>query len=197
MRLDQLDAQAPVWGPQASARAHLGEPTAATASAQDQQFASLASHWPRPALLGSGLRGRLAVGLTTDFSYRIHIMKIAIPLTGGRLSDHFGHCEQFALIEMDPVSKQILAQTLVVPPPHEPGVLPRWLHQQGVQAVIAGGMGRRALDLFAQNDIAVHAGTAGGAPEELARAFVNGGLGGGTPSCGHDHTHCSDPHAAH
>ena len=33
-------------------------------------------------------------------------MKIAIPLTAGRLSDHFGHCEQFALIEADPVSKR-------------------------------------------------------------------------------------------
>ena len=89
------------------------------------------------------------------------MMKIAIPLSEGRLSAHFGHCEQFALIEVDPVSKQILAQTLVVPPPHEPGLLPRWLHQQGVQVVIAGGMGRRALDLFAQNGIAVHAGARG------------------------------------
>jgi predicted Fe-Mo cluster-binding NifX family protein len=116
-------------------------------------------------------------------------MKIAIPLTAGRLSAHFGHCEQFALIEADPASKQILNQTLVVPPPHEPGLLPRWLHQQGVQAVIAGGMGRRALDLFAQNGIAVHAGAGGDTPEDVTKAFLNGTLGGGTPTCGHDHDH--------
>jgi predicted Fe-Mo cluster-binding NifX family protein len=120
-------------------------------------------------------------------------MKIAIPLTGGRLSDHFGHCEHFALIEADLVSRQILAQSLVVPPPHEPGLLPRWLHQQGVQVVIAGGMGRRALDLFAQNGIAVHAGASGDTPDNVARAFLNGALNGGTPTCGHDHehTHCT------
>ena len=121
-------------------------------------------------------------------------MKIAIPLTAGRLSDHFGHCEQFALIEADAASKRILTETIVVPPPHEPGLLPRWLHQQGVQVVIAGGMGRRALDLFAQNGIAVHAGAAGGTPQSLAEAFVNGRLVGGSPSCGHnhDHSHCQD-----
>ena len=123
-------------------------------------------------------------------------MKIAIPLTAGRLSDHFGHCEQFALVEADPVSKQILAQALIVPPPHEPGVLPRWLHQQGVQVVIAGGMGRRALDLFAQNSIAVHAGTRGDTPENLALSYVSGRPGGGTPTCSHDHSHCSDTQAA-
>ena len=119
-------------------------------------------------------------------------MKIAIPLTGGRLSDHFGHCEQFALIEADLVSRQIVTRALVEPPPHEPGVLPRWLHEQGVQVVIAGGMGRRALDSFAQNGIAVQAGSAGAAPESLAQSYVNGGLGDGLPGCGHNHHQCSE-----
>ena len=129
-------------------------------------------------------------------------MKIAIPLTARRLSGHFGHCEQFALIEADPASKQILNQTLVTPPPHEPGVLPRWLHDQGVQVVIAGGMGRRALDLFAQNGIAVHAGAPGETPENVARAFLGGALSGSSPTCGHDrggrHGHgCHEAGAAH
>ena len=120
-------------------------------------------------------------------------MKIAIPLVAGRLSEHFGHCEQFALIEADPAAKQILNQTRVVPPPHEPGLLPRWLQQQGVQVIIAGGMGQRALDLFVQNGIAVHAGTTGATPEDLAQAWLSGALGDATPTCGHggggDHQH--------
>jgi len=112
-------------------------------------------------------------------------MKIAIPLVAGRLSEHFGHCEQFALIDADLESKHIVSQTRVVPPPHEPGVLPRWLHEQGAKVIIAGGMGRRALDLFIQNDIAVHTGIAGATPEELAHAFLTGALGDTTPTCGH------------
>ena len=112
-------------------------------------------------------------------------MKIAIPLSAGQLAEHFGHCEQFALIEADPASKQIVSQTRVVPPPHEPGLLPRWLHEQGVQVIIAGGMGRRALDLFTQNGIAVHAGATGRTPEDLTQAWLTGTLGSATPTCGH------------
>lgn len=112
-------------------------------------------------------------------------MKIAIPLVAGRLSEHFGHCEQFALIETDLESRQMVSQTRMVPPPHAPGVLPRWLHEQGAKVIIAGGMGRRALDLFIQNGIAVHTGIAGASPEELAHAFLTGALGDTTPTCGH------------
>jgi predicted Fe-Mo cluster-binding NifX family protein len=121
-------------------------------------------------------------------------MKIAIPLTAGRLSAHFGHCEQFAMIEADPASKQIINRDLVNPPPHEPGVLPRWLHEQGVQVVIAGGMGPRALDLFAQEGIAVHAGTPGDTPGDLAQAFLNNTLSSAAPTCGHDRGHHGHGH---
>ena len=116
-------------------------------------------------------------------------MKIAIPLTAGRLSAHFGHCEQFALVEVDSATKQVRQQTLVTPPPHEPGLLPRWLAEQGVEVVIAGGMGRRALDLFAENKIAVHGAAAADSTEALVRAFLDQTLGNTEPTCGHDHTH--------
>ena len=120
-------------------------------------------------------------------------MKIAIPLTAGRLSSHFGHCEQFAIVDVDQAVCKIPGQALDTPPPHEPGLLPRWLKEQGVQVVIAGGMGRRALDLFAENGIAVHAGRAEAAVEDLVTALLQGSLGGEAPTCGHDHdhTHCA------
>jgi len=31
-------------------------------------------------------------------------MKIAIPLAGGKLSAHFGHCQEFAIIDADPAT---------------------------------------------------------------------------------------------
>ena len=37
-------------------------------------------------------------------------MKIAIPVTGGRLSAHFGHCERFALIDVDTAERKILSR---------------------------------------------------------------------------------------
>jgi Mrp family chromosome partitioning ATPase/predicted Fe-Mo cluster-binding NifX family protein len=111
------------------------------------------------------------------------MLKIAIPLAGGRLADHFGHCEQFALIDANPDSKTIVKTTQITPPPHEPGLLPRWLHQQGVQVIIAGGMGQRALTLFAENGIAVKSGASGKTPEELAKSFLEGNLTSGPSAC--------------
>ncbi len=69
-------------------------------------------------------------------------MKIAIPVADGRLCMHFGHCEQFAMVDVDPVEKKILSKTFLTPPPHEPGLLPRWLAEKGATCIIAGGMGR-------------------------------------------------------
>lgn len=108
---------------------------------------------------------------------------LAVPLTGGRLSDHFGHCEQFAIIDVDPVSKTILHTARVTPPPHEPGLLPRWLHEQGVKVIIAGGMGQRALDLFAQNGITVKGGRPEGTAKELVQAFLEGSLASLSNGC--------------
>ena len=52
-------------------------------------------------------------------------MKIAIPTADGRLCMHFGHSEQFALVEVEPDSSTIVGTAWLTPPLHEPGVLPR------------------------------------------------------------------------
>ena len=80
-------------------------------------------------------------------------MKFAIPLAEGKLTAHFGHCREFALVEVE--DAKIKTKETLEPPPHEPGALPRWLHEIGTDVIIAGGMGARALDLFAQNGIKV------------------------------------------
>lgn len=63
--------------------------------------------------------------------------KVALPLAEGRLCNHFGHCEQFAVIRVQ--EGLIDGKELHTPPPHEPGVLPRWLGELGVNLIIAGG----------------------------------------------------------
>ena len=112
-------------------------------------------------------------------------MKIAIPLAEGHLSMHFGHCEQFAIMTVDAQDKKILETETLIPPPHEPGVLPRWLHELGAEVIIAGGMGQRAQQLFAQNDITVMVGAAAETPETLASAYLNGTLQTGDNICDH------------
>lgn len=112
-------------------------------------------------------------------------MKIAIPLADGRLCLHFGHCEQFVLLEVDPQARCVVSKQYLVPPPHEPGLLPRWLHEQGADVIIAGGMGQRALQLFAQNGIEVIVGAAGGEPDEIAVSYLAGTLKAGANVCDH------------
>lgn len=112
-------------------------------------------------------------------------MKIAVPLAAGRLCMHFGHCEQFALVDVAENDGNALQTTLVTPPPHEPGLLPRWLHEQGVDLVIAGGMGHRAQQIFGQSGINVVVGAPAETPETLVAAYLNGSLQCGGNTCDH------------
>jgi len=113
------------------------------------------------------------------------MIKIAIPLANNELCMHFGHCEQFAIIDADEQAKKIVKTELVTPPPHEPGLLPRWLGAKGVNLIIAGGMGGRAQDLFAAQNIKVLTGAPVGAPEKLIAAFFADKLELGTNTCDH------------
>jgi len=113
------------------------------------------------------------------------VMRYAVPLYNGVLSAHFGHCEEFALVDVDPDTKTVTGVTKMKPPAHEPGVLPAWLSQNGVKIVIAGGMGRRAQDLFNESGIEVLVGAQETAPEELVQAHLNGTLETGGNICDH------------
>lgn len=112
-------------------------------------------------------------------------MKIAIPTANGLLCMHFGHCEQFAFVTVDPDSKSVIGTELLTPPPHEPGVLPKWVAEQGGHLVIAGGMGQRAQELFIQNQVQVLVGAPADTPENLAIAYLNGSLQAGQNVCDH------------
>ncbi len=113
------------------------------------------------------------------------VMKIAIPLADGKLCMHFGHCAQFALLAVDEKAKKIADKQLLTPPPHEPGVLPRWLHEQGATVIIAGGMGQRAQALFAESGIKVVVGAPAETPEKLVSQYLAGTLVSGANVCDH------------
>ncbi len=113
------------------------------------------------------------------------MVKIAIPLAEGKLCMHFGHCEEFAIIDADEKSKKIVKEERVVPPPHEPGVLPKWLGEMGVTLVIAGGMGERARNLFSSSGVEVLTGAPADEPDRLVMNFFDGHLRLGENVCDH------------
>lgn len=113
--------------------------------------------------------------------------KIAIPLENGVLSAHFGHCEQFAMLEV--VNNEITVVTEITPPQHEPGLYPKWIAQFGVTDVIAGGMGQKAINLFHAENINVFVGAPADSAKKLVTDFLANKLTLNANYCNHDENH--------
>jgi len=109
--------------------------------------------------------------------------KIAIPTTNGILSAHFGHCEKFAIYEVD--NNQIVKENFVSPPLHEPGSHPAFLRNLGCNTIIAGGMGVKAQQLFQQNNIEVIIGLQSDNLKGLVEAYISDELESKDNLCDH------------
>jgi len=108
---------------------------------------------------------------------------LVVPVSEGKLSSHFGHCKQFAFIEIQ--HGEIAKTEMLTPPAHEPGVLPRWLNEQGADIVIASGMGEKAQQLLEENGIEVIIGVPMDSPESLTNQYLSGTLVTGANVCDH------------
>lgn len=110
-------------------------------------------------------------------------MKIAIPLTNGELSSHFGHCEKFAVYHIE--AGKISQEEIIDPPAHEPGSHPKFLHELGVSVVIAGGMGIKAQELMHENGIEVIIGVCPLPLTQIIEMYIQNKLEGGDNRCDH------------
>ena len=118
-------------------------------------------------------------------------MRIAVADDGGMVSEHFGHCRNYAIFLKDGGS--VTKEEDLASPGHEPGKLPLFLASHGVDLVIAGGMGPRAVELFHQNNIEVLLGASGDV-NDVVQSFVTGTLEAGESTCHHtvEEPHHSD-----
>ncbi|MBW1839761.1 MAG: P-loop NTPase [Deltaproteobacteria bacterium] len=108
---------------------------------------------------------------------------LAVPVAAGKLSSHFGHCEEFALVETE--NGKIKGKSMHTPPPHEPGALPKWLNEMGAGIIIAGGMGSSAQVLFNEFGIKVIMGAPMDTPESLVNQYLSNSLVIGDNICDH------------
>lgn len=160
-------------------------------------------HWHRITGLPGWKRAQLGLPAFGDADCTTHLaesqlseadanplnMKIAIPTEDGHLHEHFGGCRQFAVVEVDEQTRELIRTEIVPAPEHQPGLFPRWLRAQGVAVVIVGGVGRRALANFAQHGITVRAGLPGESLEAQVTALLEGRLTQSPEDCGQDHDH--------
>ncbi len=125
-------------------------------------------------------------------------MKIAISTDGGRVSEHFGRCPEFTILKIE--DGKVAGREVIPNPGHHPGFLPKFFHEMGVEAIVAGGMGFRAQQLFDEMGIKPVMGVTGSL-EEVTRQLIAGTLKGGESLCqpgggrgyGIDKTECDHP----
>jgi predicted Fe-Mo cluster-binding NifX family protein len=117
---------------------------------------------------------------------------IAIPLEGNLLSEHFGHCQSFAYVNVE--NNQITNITMMEPPEHQPGTFPRWVASNGATDVIAGGMGPKAVDLFTEAGVNVFVGAPKDNPTNLVNNFLAGKLTLSANYCDHHGEGNGDAH---
>ena len=113
------------------------------------------------------------------------VMRFAVPTSDGLLCPHFGHCQEFTLIDVDKASKRVLNMTIIPAPEHEPGLLPAWLADKGASHIIAGGMGSKAQQLFTEQGVSVVTGAPMVEPETVVRQFLDDALVTGENVCDH------------
>jgi predicted Fe-Mo cluster-binding NifX family protein len=112
-------------------------------------------------------------------------MIIGIPTNDRKVVEsHFGHCKEFALYDIE--DGKIVATNYVTPPPHAPGVIPKFLAEQKVNVIICGGMGQMAINLFKENGIEVILGAVGSVEKNL-QEFIKGELMSTGVACEHKH----------
>ena len=121
-------------------------------------------------------------------------MKIAIPTLDGKLCAHFGHCETFSFVEINPETKEIMEIYSGVP---EEGISCQcagWIAEQGTEIVLAGGMGGRPMMMFEQLGIQVISGCPELPIQDIVKQFLDNSLVIGENSCNHGEDHVCHGH---
>jgi predicted Fe-Mo cluster-binding NifX family protein len=104
----------------------------------------------------------------------------------GRVAGHFGRCPAYVVVEA--LGQEIRGSRVVANPhveTHQPGQVPRFIQGLGVEAILAGGMGPRAVAMFAEYGIDVATGLVG-TVRDVVGGYLRGEVAGTVP-CGHDH----------
>jgi ATP-binding protein involved in chromosome partitioning len=164
------------------------DPKLAEACDNGQAFVQYFAESPTAAIVRNIIRPIAVLDYKTDRTLenkQENHMRIALSLAEGKLTMHFGHCAHFALVDVDTSTKKILKREDIAAPPHEPGLLPPWLAERGVNMIIAGGMGQRAHGLFAEQGIDVIVGAPAETPEKLVSDYLAGTLMAGENVCDH------------
>ena len=98
-------------------------------------------------------------------NWEVHAMKIAVTYENGQVFQHFGHCAQFKIYDVE--DGQVRASQVVSAGGSGHGALAGFLQAQGADTLICGGIGGGARTALAQAGIRLFPGVAGEADQAV------------------------------
>jgi len=107
-------------------------------------------------------------------------LRIAISTDSVFVSEHFGRCPSFTIVDIE--DGRVANTKVLENPGHQPGAIPQFLHQKGVNCIVAGSMGLRARGFFDETGIQAFLGVTGKV-QDVIGALLNGTLEGGESLC--------------
>ncbi len=107
-------------------------------------------------------------------------MKYAISTDGDEVCPHFGRAPHFTIINIK--DNKLIDKNLLTNPGHTIGSIPKFISDQGVNCMITGGMGHRAVQFFNQYAIDVIVGISGKINYVIEK-ILDGTLEGGESIC--------------
>lgn len=132
-----------------------------------------------------------------------HLVRVAVSADDGTgldsiVSPHFGRCPYYILVDLDGCEvEQVAAVENPYYNRHQPGQVPQFIRDQGVDVMLTGGMGRRAIGFFEQYGIEAVTGAVGTVGRSLEQ-YLGGGLQTSEP-CREsiEHAHEGETDVAH
>lgn len=118
-------------------------------------------------------------------------MRLAIATENGAVAAHFGRCPLYTLVDLEDGTE--VSRTTIENPGHEPGRIPALLNDHDADIVVAGGMGRKAQQLFDSMGIAQIVGVQGPI-DAVVSGCLDGTLEGGESLCSHGDGHGGPDH---
>ncbi|HUM83429.1 MAG TPA: NifB/NifX family molybdenum-iron cluster-binding protein [Lachnospiraceae bacterium] len=112
-------------------------------------------------------------------------MRIAVTYENGKIFQHFGHCEEFRIYETK--DNAIESARTVYTEGSGHGALAGFLKNQGVEALICGGIGGGARQALDEAGILLYPGAAGDADEAVQGLLSQTLVYNPNEMCGHHH----------
>jgi predicted Fe-Mo cluster-binding NifX family protein len=110
-----------------------------------------------------------------------------------QVAHHFGRCPHFVFVNVE--EGKVTAFEVIDNPfysNHQPGQVPAFIHEQGAEVMVSGGIGRRAMEFFQHYGIQIGTGASGTAGEALQKLLA-GELSSVTP-CRQSEEHYKQGH---